>query len=273
MTSSAIPSVLNEIIAYKKEVVLNLYNSYGISYFKENIEKNNTSTYNSVSFFDALSSDGLNLIAEIKQASPSKGIINAQFEPLSLAATYVSCGAKALSVLTDEKYFKGSNDILTAVKQSVAVPVLRKDFLVDPIQIYEAKSIGADAVLLILDILSVKQCQEFIDLAALLSLDVLLEIHDRSCIDKLFDLTNVHIIGINNRNLHDFSLDLEHSKDCYRQLKSSFSDSLFVAESGYFASDQCHEIAELGFNGVLIGEGLVTSTSLQHYFGDHSHED
>lgn len=220
----------------------------------------------SLSFLDAIDTAQLSVIAEVKKASPSKGIINHNFDYLSIAASYVSSGARALSVLTDEHYFQGHNDYLTQIKQQVSVPVLRKDFIIDDIQIYEAYYIGADAILLILAILSVQQAQEFIDCARSLNLDILVEIHSQSDIDKLLQLKGVRIIGINNRDLTTFNVNLNTSLQLKKKLESIFSDVCFVAESGYQEASECIELQKNMFNAVLIGEGLVTNQSLKEFF-------
>ena len=225
--------------------------------------------FKNVSFIDALSKGGLHVIAEVKKASPSKGIICDMFDPVAIATNYVHHHASALSVLTDTPFFQGSNDYLTLIKRHVEVPILRKDFILDPIQVYESKTIGADAILLILAVLSVSQAQELLDCAAELKLDVLVELHDESEIDKLYQLKGVNIIGINNRNLNSFKVDLKQSLQM-KQLLKNFENCLFVAESGYQRPEELQIVKQHKFDAVLIGEGLVINKELVNFFYDEN---
>lgn len=256
-------SILFEIVEYKKSVVDTLYRTVGLDSLKSMSSKVKQSR---ISFFDSIKKEPLSLIAEIKKASPSKGIINSAFFPDQLALDYVHFGASALSVLTDEKYFQGSNDILSLVRQTVDIPILRKDFILDPIQVYESKAIQADAILIILAILSVDQAQRLIDMAYELHLDVLIEIHNEDDVEKLYALKGVKIIGINNRDLMTFSVDINRANYFQKTLKSDFSECLFVAESGYNQATQCEQLNDSNFDAVLIGEGLVISESLRSFF-------
>ena len=262
------PSILSDIVDYKKKVVETLKKSVGNDFFEKELLKYKKNDYSR--FKNAIEKKGLSLIAEIKKASPSKGIINHNFKPDQIAQNYISSGARALSILTDEAYFQGSNAILTSVSEQVEIPILRKDFIIDPIQVYEAKVIGADAILIILAILTVDQAQLLLDIAKKCGLDVLIELHDDKDVEKLYQLNGVQLIGINNRNLYDFSVDISRANSYYESLKNDFSSCLFVAESGYETAQQLKKIETLGFNAVLIGEGLVTSSSLTKYFNYES---
>tara|TARA_A100001015_G_C14815832_1_gene642664 strand:- start:128 stop:904 length:777 start_codon:yes stop_codon:yes gene_type:complete len=254
---------IEKILDYKKDTIKDMYTKYGINYYQEQFDSLN---FNSYSFFNALNNGKLNLIAEIKKGSPSKGIINNNFDPLKLSVEYAQHGASALSVLTDEKFFYGSNLYLSHIKHKIKLPILRKDFIIDPIQVFESKAIGADALLLIIDFMDVDTCQMLIDLAAELRMDVLLEIHDNSCLKKLLMLRGLKIIGINNRCLKTFTVSLEHSIEMKKLLQDRFSYCLFVAESGYSTKVELDLISKHSFNAVLIGEGLVNQKGLLSYF-------
>ncbi len=189
------------------------------------------------------------IIAEFKRQSPSKGIINNTISPLEVTSAYEKSGASAISVLTDQDFFGGSFDDIIQIRQQISIPILRKDFMVDEYQFYEAKNMGADIVLLIAACLSVSQVDEFTDLAHQLGLEVLLEIHTEEEL-KHYN-KNIDLVGINNRNLKDFRVDLKHSVQLKNQLpKETFS----VAESGIYSIEDFLYLKEKGFDGFLMGE-------------------
>lgn len=189
------------------------------------------------------------IIAEFKRQSPSKGIINDRVQPLEVASAYENFGASGISILTDRDFFGGSFDDILNVRKHINIPILRKDFMVDEYQFYEAKSIGADAVLLIAACLSPDQVQEFTELAHDLDMEVLLEIHTEEEL-KHFN-TRIDLVGINNRNLKDFKVDLQHSVLLKDQLPK---EVLSVAESGIYHIDDFKYLKEKGFDGFLMGE-------------------
>ncbi|KFF01859.1 indole-3-glycerol phosphate synthase TrpC [Chryseobacterium luteum] len=189
------------------------------------------------------------IIAEFKRKSPSKGIINDQVQPLEVVSAYENFGASGISILTDKDFFGGSFDDILNVRNHINIPILRKDFMVDEYQFYEAKSIGADAVLLIAACLSPDQVQEFTELAHQLNLEVLLEIHTQEEL-KHFN-SAIDLVGINNRNLKDFKVDLQHSVQLKDQLPK---DVLSVAESGIYHLEDFRYLKEKGFDGFLMGE-------------------
>lgn len=189
------------------------------------------------------------IIAEFKRKSPSKGIINDQVQPLEVVSAYENFGASGISILTDKDFFGGSFDDILNVRNHINIPILRKDFMVDEYQFYEAKSIGADAVLLIAACLSPDQVQEFTELAHQLNLEVLLEIHTQEEL-KHFN-SAIDLVGINNRNLKDFKVDLQHSVQLKDQLPK---DVLSVAESGIYHLEDFTYLKEKGFDGFLMGE-------------------
>ncbi len=211
---------------------------------------------------------GVNVIAEIKKASPSAGLIRPDFDAVEIACTYEKCGADAISVLTDEKYFQGKLEYLAAVKQAVSIPVLRKDFIVDPWQIYQARAAGADAVLLIAEALNGAELMDMMILASQLTLTVLLEVHDvESLIDIRsmagFPLEGYSVIGINNRNLTTMKVDLGH---CCRVSGFLADGQGFVAESGIKTKADVDRVTRAGACGVLIGETLCRQGSIEDKF-------
>lgn len=189
------------------------------------------------------------IIAEFKRQSPSKGVINDKVSPLEVVTKYEEFGASGISILTDKDFFGGSFEDILNVRNSVNIPILRKDFMVDEYQFYEAKSIGADVVLLIAACLSPNQVQEFTALAHELNLEVLLEIHTEEEL-KHFN-SEIDLVGINNRNLKDFKVDLQHSVNLKNLLPKG---TLSVAESGIYNVEDFKFLKEKGFDGFLMGE-------------------
>jgi len=193
------------------------------------------------------------IIAEIKKASPSAGIISENFDPIQKAQEYEAFGAAALSILTEEDFFLGSNQYLKDVKAITSLPILRKDFMVDEYQIYEAKLIGADCILLIASILSDIEITDFVALAEVLELDYLIEVHDVEELQRVEHFNNA-LIGVNNRNLKTFEVDINNSVN----LKNSFSgDNIFIAESGIKNKEDMNYLKEKGISAFLIGESLM----------------
>ena len=193
------------------------------------------------------------VIAEIKKASPSAGIISENFDPIQKAQEYEAFGAAALSILTEEDFFLGSNQYLEDVKAITSLPILRKDFMVDEYQIYEAKLLGADCILLIASILSDIEITDFVALAEVLELDYLIEVHDAEELQRVEHFNNA-LIGVNNRNLKTFEVDINNSVN----LKNSFSGkNIFIAESGIKNKDDLSYLKERGISVFLIGESLM----------------
>jgi len=208
-------------------------------------------------FYGALNSkDGkVRIIAEIKQASPSKGILTKNFDPIKIAKTYSDAGADAISVLTDNKFFKGSLEDLRNVRNTVDLPLLRKDFIIDPYQIYEAKCYGADAILLIVAALSSDQLEELKSTAESLDLHTLVEIHNESELQIALE-KKCKIIGINNRDLKTFDVSLQTSITLSRQISE---DILIISESGIKSSKDIRQLQNHGINSFLIGESFMKS--------------
>lgn len=193
------------------------------------------------------------IIAEAKKASPSKGVIQPDFDPVRIARNYRDGGAHCLSVLTDVDFFQGSLSYIPLVREAVALPVLRKDFIIDPLQIEEAGAVGADAILLIAAILDVDQLRDFRLLAESLGMDVLVEVHDERELDDALQAES-RLIGINNRNLNDFSVSLETT---FRLLPKIPQGIPVVSESGIASAADMHRLREAGVKAALIGESLM----------------
>lgn len=201
----------------------------------------------------------LRLIAEVKKASPSRGVIVPNFDPVKIAGRYQDHGASALSVLTDRMFFQGSDDYLVMVRQVCGLPVLRKDFIVDETQIFHSRLIGADAILLIVAALDKHQLCDYLDLASAVGLHVLLEVHDRQELDTALE-SGAGIIGINNRDLKDFTVKLETSLVLRPLIPSGI---VAVSESGMKTRADIELLRDASFDALLIGEGLHTSPELR----------
>lgn len=203
-------------------------------------------------------SDAINLIAEIKKASPSRGIIREDFNPAEIAKIYQLNGASAISVLTEEKWFLGALDYIKKVKKVCSLPILRKDFIVDEYQIYESYYYGADAILLIADILSLEQIKNFKDIASSLNMASLVEAHTKEDLDKIVE-SGADIIGINNRDLHTFKLNLKTSGNLIGLIPKG---KVVVVESGIRANSDLMFYKSLGVNAVLVGEALMDAEDI-----------
>ncbi len=195
----------------------------------------------------------MGLIAEVKKASPSKGLIREDFHPVRLAEAYRDAGADCISVLTDKDYFQGSNDYLRAVREAVALPLLRKDFTIDYRQVYEARLLGADAVLLIAAILKPQEMKELLTIAQDIGLDALVEVHDRPELERSLEL-GVPLIGINNRNLHTFVTDIRTTEELIRYVPKEVP---VVSESGIGRPEEISYLQRVGAKAVLIGEHFM----------------
>ena len=200
----------------------------------------------------------LGMIAEVKRASPSAGTISPDFDYLNIARTYQKAGASALSVLTDEKFFQGRLDYMTNIRQEVEIPVLRKDFIVHEVQIFEAVVAGADAILLIVAALDQPTLNHLLETAHAYQLDVLVEVHDLPELDRALD-TEARIIGVNNRNLKTFTVDLGTTERLAEEVPP---DVILVAESGIKTADDAVRLAAAGADALLVGETLMRSQNL-----------
>tara|TARA_Y100000994_G_scaffold117425_1_gene96387 strand:+ start:4858 stop:5604 length:747 start_codon:yes stop_codon:yes gene_type:complete len=204
-------------------------------------------------FKDNISNKDEAIIAEIKKASPSAGVIAEEFDPVKKAIEYEAFGASALSILTEEDFFMGSADYLKEVKKITALPILRKDFIIDEYQIYESKLIGADCILLIVSILSDQQIEDFVNIAKKLGLDYLIEVHDENELNRVEHFEDA-LIGVNNRNLKTFEVDLDNSV----RLRNSFKQkNIFIAESGIKSREDMDYLKLNKIKVFLIGESLM----------------
>jgi indole-3-glycerol phosphate synthase len=198
---------------------------------------------------------GPNIIAEFKRASPSKGLINDSLSPVGAASSYSSGGAAAVSILTEQDHFHGSLGDLVSVRETVDIPLLRKDFIVDEYQLFESAAAGADAVLLIVAALETRQLGDLMGTALELGLDAVVEVHDRAEFAIAIDL-GAKLIGVNNRDLRTFSISLDVSRDLIGELPAGV---IMISESGIDSPEQIAELSELGFDAFLIGESLMRS--------------
>ena len=251
-------TILDKIIERKKQEVADSKSEISISQLKDS-EFFGRQTF---SLKETLKSKS-GIITEFKRQSPSKGIFNDKVSPVEVVTQYEKYGASALSILTDKDFFGGSFEDILSVRNHINIPILRKDFMIDEYQFYEAKSIGADVILLIASCLSPNQVSEFTDLAHQLNLEVLLEIHSE---EELIHINkNVDFVGINNRNLKDFKVDLQHSVNLKNQLPE---DILSIAESGIYNEEDFRFLKEKGLDGFLMGEYFMKDDNPGKKFGE-----
>jgi indole-3-glycerol phosphate synthase len=247
-------TILDRILATKKREVEQHKQTVKISCLLDCIARRKTP----LAFSEALLGDDIRLIAEVKKASPSRGVMRPYFDPMELARTYAESGAAAISVLTDAEYFQGSPEHLTAIRQTVGLPLLRKDFIYDEYQVYESAAYGADALLLIAAILDQAQLQQLLALARSLGLAALVETHDEAELMKAL-LAGAEIIGINNRDLTTFKVDI----DVTRRLRMLVpADNIVVSESGIRTREDMRKMRECKVDAVLVGETLVTAADI-----------
>lgn len=218
------------------------------------------------SFFDALSGhgEGLGMIAEVKKASPSAGDIALDIDPVAQAVKYAEAGASAVSVLTDEKFFKGNLQFMTQVAEAVDIPVLRKDFIIHEAQIFEAVVAGADAILLIVAALTQEDLVRLMEVAHTFQLDVLVEVHNEEELERALE-TDARIIGVNNRNLKTFTVDLGTTQRLSELMDPSV---LLVSESGIKTRQDCENVHDWGADAVLVGETLMRSDDVESTVAD-----
>lgn len=257
-------TILDQIIATKREEVAERSARTPIESLKETI----TTLGRPRNFFDAVTRKGdkpVNLIAEVKKASPSAGVIRADFDPLAIAQTYADAGAAALSVLTDEKYFQGRLDYIHLIRDAIKLPVLRKDFIIDPYQVYESRAAGADAILLIAECLETSQMIDLQILATELNMTCLIEVHDLDNLIRVRDRVigfphrSYSLLGINNRDLRTFKTDLGTT---LRMAELVEDRQVLVSESGIHTRDDIRKLNSAGVRAVLVGESLMRSDDI-----------
>lgn len=245
------PNILETIADYARERVANAKQKVSLEEMKSKARSMNID--DSFPFEKSLKKGDISFICECKKASPSKGIIAEDFPYLDIAKDYEKAGAAAISVLTEPKWFMGSDGFLKDISSNVSIPCLRKDFTVDEYMIYEAKTLGASAILLICSLLSEEKIKEYINIADSLGLSALVEAHDEDEI-AMAVRAGARIIGVNNRNLKDFTVDVHNSE---RLRKLVPKEVLFVAESGIKTSEDIDVLRKANVNAVLIGETLM----------------
>ncbi|HVM33329.1 MAG TPA: indole-3-glycerol phosphate synthase TrpC [bacterium] len=249
-------SILQKIAATKKEEVAVLKKERGLASLKAGARAQAPP----LDFLKAITRAGkLSVIGELKKASPSKGILRAGFDVEQLATLYARAGVQALSVLTDVQYFHGSLAYLKLAKQASRLPVLRKDFIIDEHQVYEAREAQADAILLIVAMLSPGQLKELQSLAFELGMAVLVEVHDAKELDAALG-TGIRLLGVNNRNLNDFHVTLETTE---RLIPKCPSGLPVVSESGIFTREDATRVRGLGASAILVGEAFMTAPDLE----------
>ncbi|MFN2170330.1 MAG: indole-3-glycerol phosphate synthase TrpC [Candidatus Promineifilaceae bacterium] len=259
--------ILDEIMAYQRERLPKVMREVPL----EDLRAFASVTPTPLDLFEALSRPGVSLIAECKKASPSKGLLVPKYDALELAKTYALSGASAISVLTDKRHFQGSLEDLRGVKEEMIagfdggfkrqIPILRKDFIFHPYQVYESRVAGADALLLIVQILSDSELRDLLLLTHHLGMKALVEVHTEEEMNRALAV-NPNIIGINNRNLQTFEVDFENTARLRNMVPA---DVVVVGESGIKNADDVEKMAEIGVNAILVGESLVRSKDVSQH--------
>ncbi|MFZ2949593.1 MAG: indole-3-glycerol phosphate synthase TrpC [Desulfuromonadaceae bacterium] len=253
------PDILKRIVAHKQVEVATARAAVSIHELKERIsDLKDVPRGFEKHLSEAATSNRIAIIAEVKKGSPSRGIIRPDFDPLEIAKIYQKNGATCLSVLTDEQFFLGQLRYLAMIREAVSLPLLRKDFICDPYQIYEARSAGADAILLIAAMLDLNQLREFHAVAKEIQLDVLLEVHDEAEMERALK-TDCTLIGVNNRDLRTFATDLGTTDRLARLMPP---DRLLVTESGISDRDDIKRLAAAGAQAYLIGEAMIREADI-----------
>ena len=262
-------NILEKIIADKRQEVSYRQSQKSLEQLKEQVR----SMPKCLNFYKAITKPnprGINVIAEVKKVSPSAGVIREDFDPVAIAQIYKECGADAISVLTDEKYFQGRLEYIEQIKQAVDLPILRKDFIIDIWQVYESRAAGADAILLIAEVLKSGQLMDLMIAAAELTLTVLLEVHEADTLLKVrsmigFPKKGYSILGINNRNLATMEVDLNTTS---RLAQFVDNKSELVAESGIKTKADIEKLISVGVRAVLVGQVLCESPNIEEKFGE-----
>ncbi|SET70909.1 indole-3-glycerol phosphate synthase [Salinibacillus kushneri] len=245
-------TILDDILKEKEKEVQRL---------KENPQEELESYYSFHSLYEAfMNSDKLSVIGEVKRASPSKGDIDAEVNPVEQAKSYVNAGAKAISVLTDTPFFKGTMDDLAQIREAVEVPILCKDFIIDRVQIKRAKAHGADVILLIASAMPKEKLLDLYNEAKANHVEVLFEVHNEDELQIALSM-GVDIIGINNRNLKTFEVNPEVTEKLAKQIRTS--DTLLISESGIRTTEDAERVTRTGAKGILVGETLMKSKNIK----------
>jgi len=249
--------ILDKIIEMKKIQLQEEMKQISVEGWMQRIKR--SGLHATKDFHKAIKRDGeVSIIAEVKKASPSKGIIKESFDPLFIAKEYSTANVQAISVLTEKNFFLGSDEFLIKIRQALPIPILRKDFIIDIWQVYQSRCLGADAILLIASILNDDQLNKFQVVASILGMQCLVEVHDKLELERALD-SGAKIIGINNRNLHTFDVDLKTTE---RLMNYIPHDRAVVSESGIKTREDIDYIKKLGVNAVLIGEIFMRAESI-----------
>ena len=267
--------ILNKIVSVKRDELAQALERRSLSAVRADAESRVLTRDFEAALRGSIARGRSAVIAEVKKASPSKGVLRADFEPADIAQSYAEHGASCLSVLTDRQFFQGSVDFLKQARASCQLPVLRKDFLIDPYQVYESRAMGADAILLIAACLDDAQMRDMEAIARGLYMSVLVEVHDAAELERVLALDGVQLIGINNRNLATFDTDLATTE----QLTAQYGDqirakgALLVSESGLLSRDDLDRVQSAGADAVLVGESLMrqpdVTAALEALIGGH----
>tara|TARA_B100000315_G_scaffold195228_1_gene186026 strand:- start:1162 stop:1941 length:780 start_codon:yes stop_codon:yes gene_type:complete len=241
--------ILNKIIEEKKKELKNYKSSASLKEVRKRVGDADISR----GFKKSIRNDSINIIAEIKKASPSKGIIREDFNPVEIAKIYEENGAVAISVLTDKNFFQGDIQYLDQIRKNVSLPLLRKDFIIDEYQLYEAKAYGADAVLLIAAVLDKNQLSEYLGLSKEIGLENLVEVHSFKDLEKAMNC-EAEILGINNRDLQTFEVSLKNTFDLAKEIPEN---KVIISESGINTHEDIVSLQKSGVNAFLIGEALM----------------
>jgi indole-3-glycerol phosphate synthase len=254
-------SMLEKIVWHKQQEVAQMQTQVSLKQLQQSLDAPRAS----IGFLAALRRQRPSLIAEVKKASPSRGVIRAEFDPVAIAQAYERSGASCISVLTDRAFFQGSFEYLWEIRQAVNLPLLCKEFVIDPYQIYLARSSGADAVLLIAAILDDEKLQEMSQLVHHLGMNALIEVHTLEELDRVLALPQAYLIGINNRSLADFTVNLYTTQKilAQRQVHLDRLGITVVSESGIERWSDVNFVAKAGARAVLVGESLLRKPNLE----------
>ncbi|MBE9052977.1 indole-3-glycerol phosphate synthase TrpC [Nostocales cyanobacterium LEGE 11386] len=255
--------VLREIVWHKKQEVAQMHQQMSLASLQRQLSAAPTVR----DFLTALQQNPYQpgLIAEVQKASPIHGVIRADFDPIAIAKAYERGGAACLSVFTETAFFHGSFEILRAIRQRVALPLLCKEFIIDPCQIYLARAAGADAVLLIAAILTDRELQDFLRVIHYLGMNALVEVHNLNELDRVLKLDDIRLVGINNLSLEDFTIDLSTTQKLLAARRSQLHDLgvIVVSESGLYTHADLSLVAEAGTHAVLVGESLIKQEDIE----------
>lgn len=255
--------ILDRIVEKKRLQLKDEMSRISVEGWKQRLKR--PGLHGTQSFMEAIKrKDGISIIAEVKKASPSKGVIREDFDPVDIAREYLGSEVEAISVLTERNFFLGSDDNLVRIRQAFPIPLLRKDFIIDLWQVYQSRCLGADAILLIAGILSDEELKKFQIVAGILGMQCLVEVHDRFEVERALE-AGARIIGINNRDLRTFEVDLRNTE---RLMNHIPHDRAVVSESGINSPHDMKYLKGLGVDAVLIGEAFMRAASVKEKLGE-----